>query len=142
MRNLRSFRVTCLVITTVLLALPGCKLEIRVPQGGKVVSSDGAYICEAGQTCIIDVVDLFFDETFIAKPAHGFAFLSWKEKDRYLCGGSSEPCRLSTEGFEGNPLLISILESDETFFLQPRFSLVLGACPEPELVVSPGPAPH
>jgi hypothetical protein len=142
MQSLRSFPVTCLLITIVSLALSGCKLEIRVPHGGTVVSSDGAYICEAGQTCVIDVVDLFFDETFIAEPAHGFSFSHWEEKDRYLCGEQTTPCRLSTAEFEGKPSLLSILESDETFFLKPRFSLILGSCPEPKLIISPGPSPN
>ena len=143
MQNRRSFAPTCLLITTVLLALTGCKIEIRVPHGGTVVSSDGAYICETGQTCVIDVVDLFFDETFIAQPAPGFTFSRWEDKDRhYLCGGETEPCRLATADFEGNPLFQPILESDETFVLKPRFALKLGYCPEPTLVVSPAPPPY
>jgi len=126
---------------TVVLALPGCKLEIRVPDGGTVVSSDGAYICEAGQTCVIDVVDIFFDETFIAEPAPGYSFTGWRKKDRYLCGGEITPCRVSTTDLEGNPVPQSMLESDETAFLQPRFSVILGYCPESKLVVSPAPPP-
>jgi len=141
MQNLRSFPLTGFLITTVVLALSGCKLEIRVPHGGTVISTDGAYICEAGQTCIIDVVDLFFDETFVAEPAPGFSFTGWRDRDRYLCGGEVTPCSLSTGEFEGNPALLSILESDETFFLVPRFSLKPD-CPDPELVVSPAPPTH
>jgi hypothetical protein len=141
MQNHWSFLRACLLITTVLLALSGCKLEIRAPYGGKVVSSDGAYICEAEQTCVIDVVDLFFDETFIAEPAPGFSFDGWKKKDGYLCGGEAGPCRLSTAEFEGDPVRLSILESDEIFVLEPRFSLLVGYCPEPKLVASPGNVP-
>ena len=141
MQNVHSFLRTGFLITTVILVLTGCKLEIRVPYGGTVVSSDGAYICEAEQTCVIDVVDLFFDETFIAKPAPGFSFDGWEEKDDYLCGGETGPCRLSTAEFEGDPVRQSILESDQTFFLEPRFSLLVGYCPEPKLVVSPGKVP-
>ena len=140
MQNLRSFPFTCILITIVFLALPGCKIEIKVPQGGTVVSSDGAYTCEAGQTCVIDVVDLFFDETFIAEPAPGYYFSRWKEKDRYLCGGATTPCRLFTADFEGNPALQSILESDETYFLEPRFVWSLFR-PEKTLVISPAPTP-
>ena len=140
MQRLRSFPVTGLLITMVCLALSGCKLEIRVPHGGKVVSSDGAYICEAGQTCVIDVVDIFFDQTFIAEPAHGYSFGRWQDKDGYLCGGETTECSLSTAGFEGHPALQSILESDATFLLEPRF-LWSPYCPEPTLVVSPAPSP-
>lgn len=133
----RSF--TSLVIATAILALSGCKLEIRVPHGGKVVSSDGAYICHASSTCVIDVVDLFFDQTFIADPDPGFLFKEWKDSDDYLCPGETEPCHLSTAQFEGHDVLMAMLESDTTFYLQPRFSLDLTYCPEPELVVSPDP---
>mgnify|MGYP001812287807 FL=1 len=140
-RPVRS-RICSLIVIAAAVALTGCKLEIRVPHGGKVVSSDGAYVCESGQSCVIDVVDLFFDQTFIAEPAEGFSFLGWKDKDRYLCGGETGPCRLATAAFEGDPMMESVLESDETFFLQPRFALILD-CPDDksELVVSPAPPP-
>lgn len=139
MLSFNSLPFTCFALTTVLLVLPGCKIEIHVPQqGGSVVSSDGAYTCEAGQTCMIDVVDLFFDQTFIAQPDHGYTFSRWKENDSFLCGGDKEPCRLSTASFEGSDALMSILESDEVFFLQPRFAWT-PYCPDPGLVVSPGP---
>lgn len=139
MQNLRSFRLVYLFAAVVFLTLSGCKLEIKVPQGGRVVSSDGAYICEAMQSCSIDVVDLFFDQTFVAEPAHGYSFIGWKEKDSYLCGGETGPCRLATAEFEGNPELQSFLESQESIFLEPRFSWS-PVCPDPELVVSPAPA--
>ena len=131
--------LTSLLVVVALLTLSGCKLEIRVPKGGTVVSTAGAYLCEAEQTCMIDVVDFFFDETFVAEPAPGYVFTSWKAEgnDRYLCGGESEPCRLSTAEFEGHPELEEILESDEIFVLEPRFSIVLTDCPENKLVLSP-----
>ena len=137
----RTRLFSILVIAIALLA-SGCRLEIRVPHGGKVVSSDGAYVCESGQSCVIDVVDLFFDQTFIAEPAEGFSFQGWKDKERHLCGGEKGPCRLATASFEGDPMMESVLESDETFFLQPRFALILD-CPDDksELVVSPAPPP-
>jgi hypothetical protein len=140
MRILRSFPLTSLLLAAAFVALPGCKLEIRVPQGGTVVSSDGAYICEAGQTCVIDVVDIFFDQTFIAEPAHGYSFSNWEDKDGSLCGGETTQCRLSTAGIEGSSALQSILESDETFLLQPRF-LWSPYCPEPTLAISPATTP-
>ena len=139
MQSLRSF--TCILLAIVFLALSGCKIQIKVPNGGRVVSTDGAYICEAGQTCEIDVVDFFFDETFIAEPAPGFYFSHWTEMDHFLCGGETTPCRLSTTDFEGNPALQSVLESDEAFFLQPRF-VFNPDCPDPALVISPSPLGH
>ncbi len=139
MQNFRCFPKACLLVSAIALALSGCKLEIRVPQGGTVVSSDGAYVCAAGQTCIIDIVDLFFDETFVAMPAQGYYFSRWKDKDGYLCGGDSTPCKLATAQFEGHPALLTFLESDETFFLEPRF-VWSPVCPPEELVISPAPS--
>ena len=138
MKNSRSFSRACLLLAIVVFALPGCKLKIKVPPGGQVVSSDGAYTCESGQTCLIDVVDLFFDETFIAEPADHYSFTGWWKRDGYFCGGEKTPCRLHTADFEGNPALMSILESEETFILAPRFAFI-PFCPEPDLVLSPGP---
>ncbi|GAB5451860.1 MAG: hypothetical protein Hals2KO_21880 [Halioglobus sp.] len=142
MQTPRPLSTTGLLIAVALLALQGCKLDVKVPQGGKVVSADGSFVCEANETCSIDVVDLFFDQTFKAVPEHGYVFSGWRTKDGYLCGGESGPCALSTAGFEGNPELQAMLESEETFFLQPRFSISLAPCPDPGLVVSPGPQPH
>jgi hypothetical protein len=141
MRNRSCTPVVGLLLSAVLLALSGCKLVIKVPEGGSVVSTDGAYVCEARQTCTIDVVDLFFDETFVAEPAPGYSFGGWKSKgsDTYLCGGETTPCRLSTEGFADNAILMTLLESDEAFVLEPRFSVILGYCPDDKLVVSPAP---
>jgi len=141
MQNIRSFPLTCVLLSMAFLALSGCKVEIKVPQGGTVKSTDGAYICEAGQTCVIDVVDLFFDETFIAEPDPGFYFGGWRKMDRYFCGGETTACRLSTAAFEGNQALQAVLESDETFFLKPVFLWKIG-CPEPKLVLSPAPTTH
>lgn len=140
MHNHRSFPTACLLISAVVLTLSGCKLEIRVPQGGTVTSSDGAFVCAAGQTCVIDVVDLFFDQTFVAMPAQGFYFTHWKDKDGYLCGGEATPCKLATAQFEDHPALLAFLESDETFFLAPGFAWS-PVCPPKELVVSPAPPP-
>ena len=142
MQKLRILPLSSVLVAIVFLALPGCKLTIKPPDGGRVVSSDGAYICEAGQTCVIDVVDLFFDETFIAEPAPGYYFSHWTNLDGFLCGGVTTPCRLSTAGFEDNPALQPMLESDETFYLQAVFVRKLEDCPDPELVISPSLGGH
>ena len=136
MQTFRSIPLTSLLLAAVFFALPGCKLKIKVPLGGTVVSSDGAYTCEGGQTCEIDVVDIFFDQTFIAVPDEGYSFNHWRTRERSFCGGESTPCRLSTAAFEGVPALQPILESDEAFLLEPRF-LVEPGCPDPKLVISP-----
>ena len=109
-----------LLIATVIL-LSGCRIVISVPEQGDVDSESSAFDCAAGETCEIDVVDLFFSETFSAQPPEGQLFLGWKKRDRGLCGGSTDACSLSTAGFEGNDLLEQILFSDEEFYLEPVF---------------------
>jgi N-acetylneuraminic acid mutarotase len=106
------------LVTVVILS--GCKVEITVPEGGRVGTISGAYACESGETCTIDVVDVFFDETFQAKPAPGYTFAAWRQKGRAFCGGRNRPCRLSTTGFPGTKLM-PFLESDDVFYLEPVF---------------------
>ena len=112
-------------IATILIGLlvAGCKVSITVPQGGVVVSQSGSIRCEAGQTCTIDVYDIYFDETFEAIPAAGYSFVEWRQRDRGLCGGDDKPCQLQTTGFEGNANLLAVLESDEVFYLEPVFEV-------------------
>jgi hypothetical protein len=121
------YRLLVYLLAVALLA--GCKVKITVPEGGRVTTSSGAYSCDAGSVCMIDVVDIFFDETFIAEPLQGYKFKSWKKKDRGLCGGNSKPCRLITSGFEGNEALMAFLENDQIFYLKPVFQK-LASCTE------------
>ena len=116
-----SVRSICIALLALVLA--GCKIEIKVPEGGRVVSQSGEIeACEAGMTCTVSVVDIFFDETFVAEPADGMKFAGWEKLERGLCGDTMEPCHLFTSGFEGNPALMSFLETDEeVFFLNPTF---------------------
>lgn len=70
------------------VSLSGCKVQITVPEGGRVESTSGAYVCESGEACTIDVVDVFFDEIFQAQPAPGYEFVSWRQKKiRFLLWG-------------------------------------------------------
>ena len=113
-----------LAATTAALVLAGCKIEITVPEGGRVVSQSGNIeACESGATCSVDVVDIFFDETFVAEPAEGMMFSGWEKIDRGLCGGNTDPCRLFTSGFEGHDVFMGFLENDqEIFFMNPTFA--------------------
>ncbi|MFT7286210.1 MAG: hypothetical protein ACI87W_000314 [Halieaceae bacterium] len=97
----------------------GCKVVIEVPEGGTVVSVSGDYQCAAGSTCSIDVSDLLFDQTFEAVADAGYTFAGWRTRNRGLCGGSTASCRLYTYAFENNVVLLSFLESDEVFYLDP-----------------------
>jgi len=108
------------IILLLSLSCASCKIRISPSVNGQVVSDSGAYDCQAGNTCEIDVVDSFFDETFRAVGNEGYAFAAWRTRAKSLCGGLSRQCRLSTTGFPGTPLM-AFLESDDVFFLQPVF---------------------
>ena len=114
------------------LVLAGCKVEITVPEGGRVMTLSGnevfnssgemLSVCETGMTCSVDVVDIFFDETFTTEADEGMTFGGWEKLNRGLCGGSMDDCRLFTEGFEGNEVMMGFLENDEEiFFMNPTF---------------------
>ncbi|MEO0436649.1 MAG: pectin acetylesterase-family hydrolase [Pseudomonadota bacterium] len=127
------------------IPLSGCLIQIDVPSGATVVTESGSYRCEAGEQCLIEVVDLLFDETFSVEVDEGFAFLAWRTRENSLCGGSSEPCALLTSGFAGNDILLSFLVSDEVFFLEPELrpdaplvSEALDCVDVPDSAVNPG----
>jgi VCBS repeat protein/hemolysin type calcium-binding protein len=101
--------------------LLGCKIEITVPEGGRVVSESGTYECFAGQVCAVDVVDIYFNEKFEAIPDDGWVFRKWKSRPGYFCGGLKDTCDLSTILFKGNDVLISVLQLDIVLFLEPSF---------------------
>lgn len=100
----------------------GCKVEITVPEGGEVDSLSGTYSCDAGQTCEVEVLDEFFNETFRAKPDPGYRFTAWLKKDGSFCGEQTGHCKLDTSPMAGTSLM-SFLESDDTYFLEPVFGL-------------------
>lgn len=112
--------IRSVVFSLLALALAGCKVEIFATENGHIKSDSGTYSCDTGDTCVIDVVDTFFDETFQARPDPGYTFAAWRTKPSSFCGGSNEPCRLNTTGFPGTPLM-NVLESDNVFFLEPVF---------------------
>lgn len=100
----------------------GCKIQVTVPEGGSVTTLSGDFECMAGETCTVDVRDLEFDETFVARPDKNKIFLHWKKRPRGFFGGSQNPkARLFTSGFKDNAPLMSVLESDDVFFLEPVF---------------------
>ncbi|MEM1111613.1 MAG: hypothetical protein AAGI11_06875 [Pseudomonadota bacterium] len=104
-----------------LILLAACRIEIRVPEGGRVQNLEGSISCGPGETCELDISG-FFDEAFIAVPEPGFVFTAWKPRNRSLCAGRSARCYLSTVGFDDNPLVQALLASDDVFFLVPEFS--------------------
>ncbi len=112
------------LLTLVLAAtLAGCKIQMSTTTGGSITTASGNFSCTGGSCTPIDVTDLEFDETFTAEPDPGFSFVGWRKKQRGLCGGSTDSCRLFTSGFAGNNLLLSFLDKDdEVFFLEAVFT--------------------
>jgi hypothetical protein len=105
----------------VALALTACKIDVVVGPGGRVVTQSGSFACEAGQVCTVDVVDLFFDETFVAQADDRHSFTGWRLEHGHLCGDKLAPCHLSTAVLAGNDALLAVLESDFVFYLEPEF---------------------
>ena len=114
-------RLRLAIVLTAAVLLVACKIEIQVPRFGKVASESGAFDCEAEQTCEIDVVDQFFDETFSGEPGEGYRFVEWATFPGTFCGGASAPCRLTTAAFADHPHLLPFLDTDELFYLRPVF---------------------
>jgi len=121
MRLIRS-----LLIAFVTLIQFGCRIEISVPEGGTVETLSESHRCGGGEKCVVEVNDLFFDETFVAQPDEGYTFSHWIKQPRGLCGGLTTSCHLFTSLFEGNEVLISFLSSTEVFFLEPVFTTCPG----------------
>ena len=117
----RGLRI--LLFVTISFWFAGWKLIIAVPPGGYVSDSQGTFTCEEKQFCQIDIVDLFFDETFTAHANPGYTFHGWKKRHRGLFGGSTKASvRIHTSDLDGNPRAIQILESDAEFYLEPDFA--------------------
>jgi hypothetical protein len=108
------------LLCLLLIFLTACKVRIIVPAGGKVVSDNG-FVCFTGAPCDIDISDENFDDTFHAVPDPGFVFSHWKKQKLYFCGDKTVGCHLYTTGFENEPVLLGILESDAVFYLEPVF---------------------
>lgn len=100
--------------------LYACKIDIIVPEGARVYTNSGSYSCESGQTCSIEVVDVFFSETFRVEAPDGLKLSAWRQRDLYLCGGQRAACKVSTGIFAGTEFEQYIAD-DFTFFLEPVF---------------------
>lgn len=101
----------------------GCKVQLATNEGGSITTKSGTYECNTSQACpTVNVVDLFFDETFVAQANTGYEFSGWKVRDRGLCGGNKGDCRLFTAGFAGNAALMGFLENDQVFYLEADFT--------------------
>jgi Leucine Rich repeats (2 copies) len=110
-----------LALMLVFVLTAGCKVEITVPEGGKVVSASHAYDCDSGKICVVEVNDFHFAEKFDAQAWEGWVFIGWKVGRGYLCQRSDSVCHLSNKGLGQYEAMSAIVESDETFFLEPEF---------------------
>jgi hypothetical protein len=108
-------------VTLALAVLAGCKIQINVPENGRVTTESGNYTCESGQTCNVEVVDTLFNETFITEPNEDYFFEGWRGGPFYLCGWAGSACSLVTSFFEGSEPLLAILESDQEWLIEPQF---------------------
>lgn len=104
--------------------LAACKVAISVPANADVFSKSGLNDCSAGETCIIDVIDIYFDDTFTATPHSGYEFAGWKNTQKSFCGGETGSCHLFTKDFWSSPKLLAELETDTVYHLEPEISVI------------------
>lgn len=109
------------ILSLIPIMLVGCKIEVVAPFTGSVTTKDGSFSCSAGEKCVVDVVDVFFDQTYIPIPLDEYDFIRWQEGHKLLCGRAKTPCHLFTSGFSENEDLLGVLETDQTFYLRPVF---------------------
>ena len=126
MRTNRSLYPRLLVLAITALSIMGCKVQITAPEGGQVISKSGAYQCQSGQVCTIDIHDLFFDEEFTGEPAPGYSFFEWRKVDRSLCAYKTTPCRIVSAWAQIHEVFMELLESDDVFYLEAVFIDDLG----------------
>lgn len=112
----------CVLFVLFSVVVSACRIQVSTSAGGSIQTASGSYFCGADAECsAVEVTDTNFDETFIAVPDSGFKFAGWRSRNRGLCGGSLDDCRLFTSGFAGNDTLLAFLEGDEEFFLEAVF---------------------
>lgn len=121
-KNIRP--VKNILLLSLVFVLTACKVAITVPENADVSSKSGLIDCSAGETCIFNVVDIYFDDTFTATPHSGYEFTGWKKMHQSLCGGKTSSCHLYTTDFWGNRALLAYLELDTVFHLQPEISVI------------------
>ncbi len=75
--------------------------------------------------CEIDVSDTSFNETLTAVAYDGWQFSHWRSAEGSLYGGTSaNPIQLWTLGFDAFPVLMDVLASNTTYYLEPIFKRV------------------
>jgi len=123
-----------LALISVVSLVTGCRVGVAVFEGGNVLSQSGVRDCEEMYTCIFEVNDTNFTETFTAVPKEGYEFEKWKSGDSFLCGDSAEPiCEVDNTGLTGNEDIEQIIDSDKLYYLIPEFKFIgIDAPPQPQ----------
>jgi hypothetical protein len=82
-----------LLVLCLVTLMTGCKIEIIVPSGGDVISSDTSHSCAKGMVCefVIDSDQLPFNESFTAEPRPGYIFEKWADGTGFMCAKSTNP---------------------------------------------------
>ncbi len=113
---MRKFGILGVVALSLLTS--ACRFEIQMPEAGGAVVSE-RFRCDAGETCLVEIDDAAFDETFTVESAPGYEFAGWLKADAHYCGNSLEDCRIASTALVGG--LASLVDADITLFLVPQF---------------------
>ena len=113
-----KIRISVFLLAAILLV--GCKVEIKVPEGGHV-EGWALHGCGEAQNCVIDVDHNWFTEVFTAMPRDTHRFQGWKKQKGFFCGGSQQSCTLNTFGFASASLKALLADEEAVFYLEPLF---------------------
>ena len=112
----RSLPLLALILA--LSTSTGCKLRLVVNSDALVKGTTNW--CLPMQLCVYQVSDTTLEEFYVGEGVSDeLLFTHWQGGERRLCPNSPSPCHLSTAGFDQDPRLQAILDSDQVFFLEP-----------------------
>ena len=109
-----------LFLSAVIVITAGCRLEVIVPEGGRVTSASGSFDCDTATTCKSDITDYNFEEAFTAIPNTGYRFAGWSKTESNVCEGIEGTCELSLRTLPTS-LRNRIFNSDSVARLAPIF---------------------
>lgn len=126
MKTVNTLRV--IVFTCLISTVAGCRLEVIVPTGGDVETPLHTRDCSEGSTCLHEINDATFNESFTAIPNQGYIFSRWQRGEDFLCDDSTDPtCVVSNTALAGNAGFEEwIAGSFQTWYIMPVFTYVGG----------------
>jgi hypothetical protein len=114
-----------LVVLAITCLASGFKLAVVVDEGGAVKSKSDSRNCHVGSTCVFEVNDANFIETFTATPLPGYTFTKWDAGRQWICRGQTGPtCTVSASGTKDRAFITKHAASDLTVKLKPKFTKV------------------